>query len=206
MELEPFLKDVVDVQKDHGEPWLIGYRKRVPSKAEQKKRSGPKGIKGPAKPPRKKEDDDKDKVGIFLRLRRCPTDVNRTMGNMYRSEREKTDAFGNKVQDFYYTPDNFEAFLSEKARWMFLDTENFVVEIDDDPETIAMYNRAVYPEGPQDGKGIKAGAKILLDGKWNDELRSHFINRYKWLRNEIMKANVEYENIQSVKDEFLRGN
>lgn len=205
MELESFLKDVVDVEKDPGEPWLIGFRKRVKPKTAAKKT--PSGIKGPAKSAKSKEKkDDDDKVGIYLRLRRCPSDVVRDMGNLYRSEREKKDAFGNSIQDFYFTPENFEAFLNEKARWMFLNTENFFIEIDEDEETVAMYNRAFFPTGVPAGKGIKPGAKLQLDGHWNDELRAHYINRYKWIRNEIMKANVKYEAVESVKDEFLRGN
>ncbi len=199
MELESFLKDIVNVEKDHGEPWLLGYRKRIKPKTEAKKTSS--GVKGP-----KKKKDDDPKVGIYLRLRRCPADVNREMGNMYRSEREKKDAFGNTVQDFYFTPENFEAFLNEKTRWMFLDTENFFVEIDEDEETVAMYNRAFFPTGVPAGKGIKPKAKLQLDGHWNDELRTHYINRYKWIRNEILKANQKYEDVESVKDEFLRGN
>ncbi len=203
MKVKPFLHDVVDVEKDKGEPWIIGHREVEDSPDKKAKPADGKfGVQPPAKTKPKGKESKKKKVSISLILRRCPSEVHQEMGNLYRSTRVVKDTFGNEREEHYFEPENFEEFQNEKARWMWKDTKNFVVEIDDEPKTLELYNTTRKDGEPP----FKGGETILLDGHWTDELRKHFVVRYKWIRIEIIKANLKYESADAHKEDILLGN
>lgn len=197
--IEPFIHDVVDPTKDKGERWKIGTRPVGSDKKETDTSAEALGVKAP----RRKKASTKRKqkrLTIYLRLRRCPQDVHKAIGKNYQSEREKKDG----STELYFEPEDFEDFMSHKAQWMWLDTENFVAEIDEEPKTVAMYNRA-FSDDPENPK-LKGGERLIMDGHWTDELKEHYIKRYKWCKIEIMKASYKYEQSESYEDGVLQGN
>lgn len=197
-ELEPFLLDVVNPEKDPGEKWLIGLRTK---KAKPEERTADDVAKDAlAKAAGKSEEPppEPEKIPVYFILRRMPNDMSNRLAQSYRDEREIQDIVGNKRTEYYFKPEKEQALKEEKALWMLRDSENLVVGVTDE-EGAALYTHAL-------GRTVNVGETILVDGHWNDELRSHYIRRYEWVLTTIMMADRQYRSVQAQKDERLQGN
>lgn len=211
-EIEPFILDVVDPDKDKGEQWLIGLRAIKKPKAEST--DLPAGLKGPSKTAediaadalkKAKGEDGEDaaepeveKVPVYFILRRMPADMSNKLAKAYRDERQVKDLIGNERTEYYFKPEKEQALKEEKARWMLRGSENFVIGIDDDAAA-EMYSEAL-------GREVKVGENILLDGHWNDRVRDHYVKRYGWVLTTIMQADRQYNSTLAQRDERLQGN
>jgi hypothetical protein len=179
IKVEPFLRDAVDHVRDKGEPWRIGWRES---------RLKPKDGKKP------------ERIPVNLWIRRVPKEVNNDIGKAYRSERILKDNFGNEKPEYYFEPERLDAMIEHKAMWMWVDVENFVVEILDE-DAARLYEKAMG-----NGKPLKVGDMVQLDGHLTDEVKDHLMQRFPFIRTEIMACNRQYESSDAHREEYLRKN
>jgi hypothetical protein len=193
--VEAFFRDVVDVEKDPGDRWVIGKRL-----SEVRKRR-PKGSKSldidiPEK--------DREQVEVALILRRIPYEIAREYREIWVSHREVKDAFGNARDEEYWETERLNQMIHRKCLWMWLDTENLWVEVGDE-EAANMYIKGHIDAG-KTAPAIKPGDTICIDGILNDEIKLHLLDRFNALKSKIVEAEAEYSAAEQKAESRLRKN
>lgn len=183
--IEPFLLDYGDPGHDKGERWPIGKRKSV---AEGKPIEG-------VNLPKKSEPQE---IEVCLIVRRMPQDIHREMEEHYARYRDVKDMFGNTRPERYFKIEDQRAFLHAKHLWVWADTENLVLGVQDG-DAAALYSAAF-------SKDVKVGQYVRIDGHLTQPVKEHLLNRYAVFRENLTEAINYLESKASQERKDLLGN
>jgi hypothetical protein len=196
--IEPFVFDVFDAEKDPGERVVLGKRRSLMKKlAKEQGKRDPKDADVPKK--------DEDLVEVAMFVRRMPIEQQNDLNRLYKSKREIKDAFKNVRTEEFWETDSIDRVGSEKAVWMLVNFENFVVEIGDE-EAVLMYKRGFEDNGKPVPPECKVGGWIFLDGILNEEIKRHLINRFSGLKGRILAEAGKHQDLEKEEEERLRKN
>lgn len=196
--VEPFVFDVFDEDKDPGDRIVIGKRRSL-----MKKLAKEQGVKDPKEAKIPKDDEDLVEVAMFVR--RMPNERQNELNSMYKSKRVIKDAFKNERTEEYWEGDSIDKVGTEKAVWMLVNFENFVVEIGDQ-EAVEMYKRGFEGADKPVPTDCKVGGWVFLDGILTEEIKRHLINRFSGLRNRILTEAGKHQALEREEEERLRKN
>jgi hypothetical protein len=191
-------RDVVDYDKDPGEPWPIG--KRRSSMKKLAKTQGVKHLKAV-----QVDAKDEEYIIVYLILRRMPQEVQQELRDLFISKREIKDKFGNVRSEEYWEPEKINTMATEKWLWMWLDTKNFWVEVGDD-SAAEMYRKAYTTNGHKAPDTLKAETMHCVDGHINDTVKRHLLGRFSEIPQQIAAAAQKYDEVEKVHEESLRKN
>jgi hypothetical protein len=196
--IEPFIFDVFDASKDPGERVVLGKRRSLMKKlAKEQGKKDPKDADVPKK--------DEEFVEVAMFVRRMPIEQQNDLNRMYKSKREIKDGFKNVRTEEYWETEAIDRVGTEKAVWMLVSFENFVVEIGDE-EAVLMYKKGFEENGKPIPPECKVGGWIFLDGILTEEIKRHLINRFSGLKSKILAEAGKHQDLEKEEEERLRKN
>lgn len=199
-DMEPMFRDVVDYDKDPGEPWPIGKRRSlVKKKAKEQKAKHLKAAKVEPK------EDEEDWIVVYLMLRRMPQEVIQELRDLYISSRDVKDAFGNVRSEEYWENHKMNQMATEKYLWMWIDTKNFWVEVGDE-KAVALYKTAWTARGDKAPDTLQVGSMYCVDGNLTDDIKRHLLTRFSVIPQQCALAAQKYDELEKVHEDKLRKN
>lgn len=133
---------------------------------------------------------------VRYKIRQIPFDVDR---RLHREAYRKAKVRRIGKESTSAVKERFEDYTLLRAAYALMDTENFSIEIGD-AGAAAIYSKLL-------GQEIAAGAEVVLDGKWTDELRRDVVrvvrNRAAWIVDQAEKlTEAEIEDEQEEAEGF----
>jgi hypothetical protein len=180
-QIQSIFRDVVDVDADPGERWVM---QKVPVTS--------------------KTGEVLDEVEVALILRRMPREVTKEFEALYMTKRDMKDNFGNKRVTHEWELPKLDQFGTGRALWMWIDSENMLMEIGDEAAAI-LIGDAVEEKG-EARPTLKVGDSFKIDGYLTEALKAHYISRFPALKKFILECAQAYDEMEDKYEDRLRKN